>query len=109
MILSFALTGCFAVAIYIVWRLLLRRAFPSPLDNLPGPPSPSFLKGMYSKNNAVLRPHPWLVGNLPQVAARQSWEYRRRHAERYGPVSVLHGPLGVRDFTPLNDLCVYDC
>ncbi|KAM5541986.1 hypothetical protein V8D89_004296 [Ganoderma adspersum] len=78
--LSLPVAGCSVTILYVVWRLLLRRiVFPSPLDNLPGPPSPSFLKG-----------------NLLQAATRQSWDYRRRHAETYGPFSVLHGPIGTK-------------
>ncbi len=98
MSLSLAMMGCLAAILYTVWSLLLRRILlTSPLDNLPSPPSPSFLKGLYCNNNIITRTHVWLAGNLSQVAARQSWKYRRRHAEVYGPVSVLHGPIGVRD------------
>ena len=48
MSLSLLVVGCPVAAIlYVLWSLLLRRIiFPSPLDNLPGPPSTSYLKGV---------------------------------------------------------------
>ncbi|KAM5533699.1 hypothetical protein V8D89_012666 [Ganoderma adspersum] len=47
------------------------------LQNLPGPPSPS-----------------WLKGNMEQLMGRHSNEWNRQNAETYGPLSKLTGPFG---------------
>ncbi|KAM5533696.1 hypothetical protein V8D89_012663, partial [Ganoderma adspersum] len=47
------------------------------LQNLPGPPSPS-----------------WLKGNTEQLMGRHSNEWNRQNAETYGPLSKLTGPFG---------------
>ncbi|TBU29266.1 cytochrome P450 [Dichomitus squalens] len=69
-----------AVLAYASWKYFLSDLIlPSPLDDLPAPPSLSFIKG-----------------NVPDVTSRQSWRYWRQHAKTYGPVSVLHGLLGTK-------------
>ncbi|KAM5533689.1 hypothetical protein V8D89_012656 [Ganoderma adspersum] len=47
------------------------------LQNLPGPPSPS-----------------WLKGNMEQLMGRHSNEWNRQNTETYGPLSKLTGPFG---------------
>ncbi|KAI0629819.1 cytochrome P450 [Trametes polyzona] len=51
----------------------------SPLDNLPGPPSPSFL-----------------LGSVVELSDHSSWKRWREVLDRYGPVSVIHGMFGTR-------------
>ncbi|KAH9848266.1 cytochrome P450 [Lenzites betulinus] len=71
---------------YVVWKLV-RWISPSKssLDNLRGPPSPS-----------------WLTGNMMQLYDKQGWEFHRDLQTKYGPVSRLQGLFG----QPM--LCVFD-
>lgn len=47
---------------WIAWKLLRHRLLPSPLNNIPGPASASFLGGVYSKlfNNDAWEFHKYL-------------------------------------------------
>ena len=69
------------------------------LQNLPGPPSPSWLKGTYPP---LPHPHtftlliaPAIAGNIQQLMGRHSNEWNRQNAETYGPLSRLAGPFSV--------------
>ncbi|OJT08218.1 Cytochrome P450 3A12 [Trametes pubescens] len=64
-------------AAWLLWKLLQPYVMRSTLDNLPGPPSQSFL-----------------YGNLKQVYDKQGWDFHRSLGDLYGPVSMLHGKLG---------------
>ncbi|KAI0366467.1 cytochrome P450 [Pilatotrama ljubarskyi] len=70
---------------YGIWRLLGFCYRRSPLDNIPGPPSPS-----------------WLAGHLLQLYDKQGWDFHRDLETKYGPVSRLQSMFG----QPM--LCVYD-
>ena len=71
------------------------------LDNLPGPPSPSWLKGMTPLFHIL-----WLLiasaiaGNIEQFMGRHSDEWNRQNAETYGPLSRLAGPYAVSNGIP---------
>ncbi|EIW54967.1 cytochrome P450 [Trametes versicolor FP-101664 SS1] len=65
------------VATWLLWTLFRRLTLKSDLDNLPGPPSPSFL-----------------YGNLRQLYSNQSFKFHKSLGEKYGPVVGLHGTLG---------------
>ncbi|KAI0941738.1 hypothetical protein AcW1_003543 [Taiwanofungus camphoratus] len=62
-----------------LWRLFKRLVMPSPLDNIPGPPRKSFIKG-----------------NLEQVFDRHGWDFQREISEKYGSVVRLHGLFGAK-------------
>ncbi|KAI0631283.1 cytochrome P450 [Trametes polyzona] len=64
-------------ATWILWKIIRRLVITSDLDNLPGPPSPSFL-----------------YGNLKQLYDRQGFQFHQSLGERYGPVVRLHGKFG---------------
>ncbi|KAH9890482.1 cytochrome P450 [Cubamyces lactineus] len=69
------LLGCLA-ALYVGWRIL--RFFvvaKSPLDNIPGPASESFISGGIEK---IMDP-------------RAAWDYQRGLVERYGRLFKIHG------------------
>nr|BED42969.1 cytochrome P450 monooxygenase [Trametes versicolor] len=71
---------------YAVWKLFRWLSSPkSPLDNIHGPPSPS-----------------WLAGHMLQLYNRQGWDFHRDLRTKYGPVSRLQFLFG----KPM--LCVYD-
>ncbi|KAI0631630.1 cytochrome P450 [Trametes polyzona] len=75
----------FLCATWVVWKLV--RGFHAPrstIDNLPGPPSPS-----------------WLSGHLGELYDRQGWRFHRE-LMNYGPACKLRQMFG----RPL--LCVYD-
>ncbi|KAH9941843.1 cytochrome P450 [Epithele typhae] len=62
----------------VLWTLVRRLTAPkSDLDNIPGPPSPSFL-----------------IGNTAQVRSRVGWDFHRELAEKYGTVAQLKGLFG---------------
>ncbi|OBZ67636.1 Docosahexaenoic acid omega-hydroxylase CYP4F3 [Grifola frondosa] len=64
-------------ATWFLWRYFRHIFVKSPLDNLPGPPSQSFVKG-----------------NLSQLYDPHGWAFHRELAETYGPVVKLHGMFG---------------
>ncbi|KAI0701728.1 cytochrome P450 [Earliella scabrosa] len=66
-----------AAALYFSWSILRPFIVKSPLDNLPGPPSPSVIGG-----------------NLQQYIARQCWDFREEIQRKYGRVVLLHGLFG---------------
>ncbi|KAL1952219.1 hypothetical protein VTO73DRAFT_1368 [Trametes versicolor] len=60
--------------LYFAWTLVRPFVVKTALDNLPGPPSTSFL-----------------TGNITQFASRHSWDFRGELARMYGRTSVIHG------------------
>ncbi|EIW54984.1 cytochrome P450 [Trametes versicolor FP-101664 SS1] len=62
---------------YSLWRYFRQAFVKSPLDNIPGPPSPS-----------------WMTGNLPQMFNRQGMPFYHDLIDKYGPVVRLHGAYG---------------
>ncbi|TFK92491.1 cytochrome P450 [Polyporus arcularius HHB13444] len=62
---------------WLLLKVVRRYTVKSALDNLPGPPSPSFLHG-----------------NLQQLYDKQGWEFHRELGEKYGHVVLLHGKFG---------------
>ncbi|KAI0657159.1 cytochrome P450 [Cubamyces menziesii] len=64
-----------ALALYIGWRVIRFYLSKSPLDNLPGPESESFISGNVAK----------------LMDLREAWDYQRGLAERYGRLFAIHG------------------
>lgn len=68
----------------------------SPLDNLPGPPSKSWLLGM---TQDLLLSLVMLIelclGSLPQLFNRYAWDSHKEIFHKYGAVSVVRGMFGV--------------
>ncbi|KAI8972816.1 cytochrome P450 [Trametes punicea] len=62
---------------WFLWKVFRRFVVKTDLDNLPGPPSPSFI-----------------YGNLRQLYSMRSFKFHRRLGEEYGPVARLHGRFG---------------
>ncbi|KAI0776891.1 cytochrome P450 [Trametes elegans] len=76
----------FLCATYLFWKVLTLAMRPkSPLDNIDGPPSPS-----------------WLTGHLLRLYDKQGWDFHRELQTKYGPVSRLQSLFG----RPM--LCIYD-
>ncbi|KAI0333106.1 cytochrome P450 [Cubamyces sp. BRFM 1775] len=65
----------YLVALYVGWRILRSFARRSPLENIPGPASESFISGNVEK---IMDP-------------RASWDYQRGLVERYGRLCTIHG------------------
>ncbi|CAA7266052.1 unnamed protein product [Cyclocybe aegerita] len=74
-----------AVLTGVLWTLVRRSRRKTVLDNIPGPPSES-----------------WLNGSLDQLMNRKAWDFNRHIAETYGSVSRIKGTFGS------NALFVYD-
>ncbi|KAI0651713.1 cytochrome P450 [Trametes meyenii] len=68
-----------ALSLYVVWRVLRNYVIPSPLDNLPGPPSKSLL-----------------MGSALELMHRNNWRFLSNIVSTYGPVAKLHGPFGAK-------------
>ncbi|KAM5541911.1 hypothetical protein V8D89_004221 [Ganoderma adspersum] len=66
-------------AAFIVWRVFRNFFISSPFDNIPGPPSSS-----------------WLTGNLLKLLDHDAWAYTNDLIQTYGPISKLHSFLGAR-------------
>ncbi|KAI0370370.1 cytochrome P450 [Pilatotrama ljubarskyi] len=66
-------------ATWILWKFFCQWIRKSPLDNIPGPPSKSFL-----------------YGNLRQLVALDSWSFHQHIVENYPGIATLRGPLGAR-------------
>ncbi|KAH9852301.1 cytochrome P450 [Lenzites betulinus] len=62
---------------YSLWRYFRQVFVKGPLDNIPGPPSPS-----------------WMTGNLPQMFDKQGMPFYYDLIDKYGPVVKLHGAYG---------------
>ncbi|KAF9043392.1 cytochrome P450 [Panaeolus papilionaceus] len=66
-----------AVASYAAWKILRRILVKSPLDDIPGPPPASRVKGV-----------------IPQIFDANGWDFHRKIWETYGGVTKLHGGVG---------------
>ncbi|KZT01991.1 cytochrome P450 [Laetiporus sulphureus 93-53] len=64
---------------FILWRSLQSIIVRSPLNNIPGPPRESFIKG-----------------NFGQLYHRQAWDFHRRLWEKYGSVVKLYMLFGAK-------------
>ena len=68
----------------------------SPLDNVPGPASRSFLFGECDDHPLPdLALMLWIVGNLTQLLDRQAWSFLDHLTESYPGVAKLDGAFGV--------------
>ncbi|KAK7681875.1 hypothetical protein QCA50_015224 [Cerrena zonata] len=77
---SLAAMFSFTLALLALWAIsrVFRRIFShSTLDNIPGPPSQSFIKG-----------------NIARLFDRYGWDFMDELGERYGSVVKLTGPIG---------------
>ncbi|KAI0323452.1 cytochrome P450 [Cubamyces sp. BRFM 1775] len=81
--LQYILVPLISLCLWKLWRWSISP--PSPLDNIHGPPSPS-----------------WIAGHMLQIYDKQGWEFHRTLQTKYGPVSRLQSMFG----RPM--LCVYD-
>ncbi|KAH9890430.1 cytochrome P450 [Cubamyces lactineus] len=79
MTFSAAAAACVAILSFVLWLIFRDYVTRSPLDNVPGPPSSSFI-----------------LGNIPELIGRQSWKQWQVYVDTYGPVFKLHGMLGSR-------------
>ncbi|KAI0746721.1 cytochrome P450 [Daedaleopsis nitida] len=68
-----------AVVAYVSWSLLKNYVVKTSLDNIPGPPSPSFFS---------------IVGHLPKYLTRHCWAFREELTRKYGRVFLLRALLG---------------
>ncbi|KAL1756807.1 cytochrome P450 [Schizophyllum commune] len=75
---AFLTLGSLIVA-RLFWRFVNRFVLRTPLDNIPGPASPSVL-----------------TGNFQQLYSVSGWEFHAKLAREYGSVVRLTGPLGER-------------
>jgi len=70
--------GLISAVLWVASRVVRRLLARSPLDNIPGPPS-----------------HSWIRGNFGQLFNRRGgWDFFFELGEKYGSVVRFHGPLG---------------
>ncbi|KAJ7289426.1 cytochrome P450 [Mycena rebaudengoi] len=89
-------TAVLAVLTYAFWNIVRWLLGRSPLDNIPGPPSNSFI-----------------TGNLAQFHAPDAWEFHKTLEQEYQGVVKIHGLLGGRllhvfDTAALHSILVKD-
>ncbi|PPR03959.1 hypothetical protein CVT24_008314 [Panaeolus cyanescens] len=82
---SLAILFSFSLVLVAAWKLFARFFLKSDLDNIPGPPSESFLKGVF-----------------PQIFNVNGWDYHRYLWDTFGKVIKVKGVLGE------NQLYIYD-
>ncbi|KIM39744.1 hypothetical protein M413DRAFT_74240 [Hebeloma cylindrosporum] len=70
---------------WFLWQIFKHYIASSPLDNIPGPSSKSWLKGVY-----------------PQLFGPRGWDFHREIAEKYGSVIKIKARLGE------NQLYIFD-
>jgi hypothetical protein len=87
------------LAIFYVIRILRRRSS-STLDNIPGPPSKSFITGARPVffcfaciSYRIDTPSP---GNLTEYHDADGWDFQEKLEQNYGRVVRFQGLLGVR-------------
>nr|BAL05087.1 cytochrome P450 [Phanerodontia chrysosporium] len=68
-----------ATAAWALWRLFRHYILRSPLDNIPGPASSSFI-----------------YGNLKEMFNRHGWGFHDTIIRQYGPIATVHSMLGAR-------------
>lgn len=103
MLAAIALTSALIVAAVAWWWLIKDLIVRSPLDNIPGPPSPSLLAGRYRipVGRDILT---IFVGHLERLFHRhEGWKLHTDLSDNYAAVSRISGPLGVRSI-PCNYL-----
>ncbi|PIL33307.1 cytochrome P450 [Ganoderma sinense ZZ0214-1] len=67
------------VIVYVLWLVFRNFFIRSAFDNVPGPPSSS-----------------WLAGNILKLLDHDAWAYTDDLIQTYGPVAKLHSFLGAR-------------
>ncbi|KAI9066921.1 cytochrome P450 [Trametes sanguinea] len=67
-----------SIPLYILWLVLRGYVLKSPLDNVPCPPRASLL-----------------LGNIPEIANRNSWKRWQEFVNTYGSVFKIHSVLGM--------------
>jgi hypothetical protein len=85
--------------VWVFWIFLKPVVVKHPLNNIPGPPSPSFFTGERLDHLLI-----WLsfepitdlqAGNFGQVFNPQGWDFHRRLVDTFGGVIKLQGLWGV--------------
>jgi len=84
-LLEVARIGLISGSLWVLWHLLGRFFVRTPLDNIPGPPRQSFVKG-----------------NLAQLYDSAGWDFLHELGEKYGSVVKIGGTFGS------NQLFVFD-
>lgn len=82
------------------WRLLRNHILPSSLDNIPGPPSRSLLKGEYIGSDYYILGRLILIffsmtGSMLELQSRNAWPFFDRLTNDYGHVVKCTGMFGV--------------
>ncbi|KAG5653381.1 hypothetical protein H0H81_000768 [Sphagnurus paluster] len=96
MLLIFVQTALVLSALWTSWQFIRRFVVKTDLDNIPGPPSTSFL-----------------TGNFGQLFNINGWEFHREIGEKFGNVILLKGLFGanqlyVTDSKALHHILVKD-
>ncbi len=94
------------VLVYFLWRIFRNFFLRSAFDNIPGPPSSSWLTGAYAPytvtEGGTVDLTECLVGNLLKIMDHDAWGYTDDLIQTYGPVAKLHTILGVRSLLALS-------
>ena len=85
---------------WVLWKYFRQFFLSSPLDNIPGPPSRSWLYGVSDILRVVQGAGScltYLLGNLKQILAKDGWDFIQHLTDDYtAGIVKLDGLLGVR-------------
>lgn len=86
-----------AIVVYLAWRVARAFFATSPVDNIPGPKSPSFLAGRFCGFSCR---YAWThllsaIGHTAQVFGPDRWIYQEAFVKQYGRLFRINGPLNV--------------
>jgi hypothetical protein len=88
-----------SVFAWVFWIFLKHFVIKHPLDNIPGPSSPSFLTGGYlvpfASLSTSLRANHLRAGNVGQMTDPLGWSFHKHLIDVFGGVAKYHGLFGV--------------
>ena len=85
-----------SVFLLIAWFLLKEFFVSSPLDNVPGPPSPSLIKGTFAILREAHSTDKCLSGHMERLFHKnEGWKMHDELGSKYSPVARIKGFLGV--------------
>ena len=83
---------------WFLWKFFRQTVVKSNLDNIAGPPSPSFWYGECCGYGIPIQARcssGHRVGHVQQLRDKQGWAFHQELADKYPAVVRLAGPLGV--------------
>ena len=88
--------ACICGSSWLLWKILRQYLVKSVLDNLPGPPSPSLIKGTFAILREAHSTDKCLSGHMERLFHKnEGWKMHDELGNKYSPVARIKGFLGV--------------